>query len=102
MAVPVKSCRESRKPRKLPVIRVLYPYPREGTISLFPLVTFNHGKVRTMPGEGPAIVKCPDDPDIPLPDKLKQKGDVYIAVMEIVQMENMNLLFFYLSKKRKS
>ena len=59
----------------------------------FPLFALYHGKVRAYARKCPAIVKRPNDFDASLFDIAKQHRQIDIAVVEIVQVNNIGLEF---------
>ena len=59
----------------------------------FPFLTLYHGKVRTLPGHGPAIVQCPYGGNPALLQEAEEKGEIDITVMQIVQMNHIRLPF---------
>jgi hypothetical protein len=61
------------------------------TALILPLVAFFHGKMGTIGGKSPAIVKSPDQLRLILAEPGKQKLQVAIMTMDIMQMHNVRL-----------
>lgn len=60
--------------------------PRAMVAAGLPFVALFHHKVRTMPGERPAVVEGPDHGDIVLFDVAKQEGEVDVVPVEVVKV----------------
>ena len=64
-------------------------FPMLGTVVTpgLPLVTLRHGEMGTMPGERPAVVQRPDHRDVVLFDVPKKHGEVDVAPVKIVKVD---------------
>lgn len=70
--------------------------------AVLPLIALYHGKVRAMSGKCPAVVESPYDVDIVLFDIAEQERKIDVATVEVMEMEEVNMLFFQLMKQNKS